>query len=269
MVENAIFTLKTQIMATLTLVIVPAKRLSDGTHKIRIRVAHNSETRFITTDIVVRENEFKNGKIVHRPDKDFLNTKLQQLYNLYFKRYMELDYPDSLTCTQLVKMITNPLNGEKHRKFEDIVDEYLSQIDEEERTKTYKLYRLATNKFMQFIGNGSLMEHITPIRMNQYISWLKKTKLSSTTINIYITLLKVIINYKDEIRHLRYRPFHHSQNSISPKEGNANHRRRTQDNQGRQFRALQSQRHTGHFHAYLLSCRHEPSRHTSIRFPDG
>ena len=36
MVENAIFTLKTQIMATLTLVIVPAKRLSDGTHKIRI-----------------------------------------------------------------------------------------------------------------------------------------------------------------------------------------------------------------------------------------
>lgn len=30
MVENAIFTLKTQIMATLTLVIVPAKRLSDG-----------------------------------------------------------------------------------------------------------------------------------------------------------------------------------------------------------------------------------------------
>ena len=128
MVENAIFTLKTQIMATLTLVIVPAKRLSDGTHKIRIRVAHNSETRFITTDIVVRENEFKNGKIVHRPDKDFLNTKLQQLYNLYFKRYMELDYPDSLTCTQLVKMITNPLNGEKHRKFEDIVDEYLSQM---------------------------------------------------------------------------------------------------------------------------------------------
>ena len=128
MVENAIFTLKTQIMATLTLVIVPAKRLSDGTHKIRIRVAHNSETRFITTDIVVRENEFKNGKIVHRPDKDFLNTKLQQLYNLYFKRYMELDYPDSLTCTQLVKMITNPLNGEKHRKFEDIVDEYLSQF---------------------------------------------------------------------------------------------------------------------------------------------
>ena len=51
-------------MATFSLVIVPAKKLSDGTHKIRIRVAHNSDTRFITTEIVVRENEFKNGKIV-------------------------------------------------------------------------------------------------------------------------------------------------------------------------------------------------------------
>ena len=50
-------------MDTFSLVIVPAKKLSDGTHKIRIRVAHNSDTRFITTEIVVRENELKNGRL--------------------------------------------------------------------------------------------------------------------------------------------------------------------------------------------------------------
>ena len=80
-------------MATLTLVIVPAKKLSDGTHKIRIRVAHNSETRFITTDIVVRENEFKNGKIVHRPDKEFSIRNYNSYTTFNFKRYMELDLP--------------------------------------------------------------------------------------------------------------------------------------------------------------------------------
>ena len=84
-------------MATFSLVIVPAKKLSDGTHKIRIRVAHNSDTRFITTDIVVRENEFKNGKIVQRPDKDFLNIKLQEWYSTYFKRYIELEHAESLS----------------------------------------------------------------------------------------------------------------------------------------------------------------------------
>lgn len=194
-----------QSMATFSLVIVPAKKLSDGTHKIRIRVAHNSDTRFITTDIIVCENEFKNGKIVHRPDKDFLNIKLQEQYNKYFKRYMELEYPDSLTCTQLVKMITKPMSGAQHRKFEDIVEEFLSQIDGEERAKSYKLYNLAANHFLKFTGHGSLMEHITPVRINNYIMYLKKKKLSPTTINIYITLLKVIINYAIKMRYVEYK----------------------------------------------------------------
>jgi hypothetical protein len=267
MVENAIFTLKTQIMATLTLVIVPAKKLSDGTHKIRIRVAHNSETRFITTDIVVRENEFKNGKIVHRPDKDFLNTKLQQLYNLYFKRYMELDYPDSLTCTQLVKMITNPLNGEKHRKFEDVVDEYLSQIDEEDiqtlSAGHKQVYAIHRERFSHGTYYPYQNEPVHIMAQKDKAVKHHNQHLHNPAKGYYQ------LCHKDEIRYLRYRPFHHSQDSINPKERNPNYSGRTQNNQRCKFRALQSQRNTGHFHAYLLSCRHEPSRHTSIRFPDG
>ena len=95
MVENAIFTLKTQIMATLTLVIVPAKRLSDGTHKIRIRVAHNSETRFITTDIVVRENEFKNGKI------DTVQTRIFSIQN--YNSYTTFISSDTWNWTTLIR----------------------------------------------------------------------------------------------------------------------------------------------------------------------
>ncbi|MGJ1015017.1 phage integrase SAM-like domain-containing protein [Bacteroides salyersiae] len=192
-------------MATFSLVIVPAKKLSDGTHKIRIRVAHNSDTRFITTEIAVRENEFKNGKIVQRPDKDFLNIKLQEWYNTYFKRYLELEHTESLTCVQLVKLITNPITGEHNRKFEDIVDEFLSQIDEDDRSKTYKLYKLAAKHFIKFTGPGSLMEHITPVRINSYLIHLRKSRLSPTSIKIYITLLKVIINYAIKMRYVEYK----------------------------------------------------------------
>lgn len=191
-------------MATFSIVIVPAKKLSDGTHRIRIRVAHNSDTRFITTDIIVKENEFQNGRIIRRPDKNYLNSQLLRLYDMYLKRYMDLEYADSLTCVQLVKMITLEATN-KCRTFEDVVDEYLSQIDEEERAKTHKLYRLATNKYLQFSGKGSLMEHITPIRINNYIMYLKKQKLSTTTINIYITLLKVVINYAKKMQYVEYR----------------------------------------------------------------
>lgn len=36
-------------MANLSIVIVPAKKLSNGRHRVRIAVAHRSQTRYIST----------------------------------------------------------------------------------------------------------------------------------------------------------------------------------------------------------------------------
>lgn len=193
-------------MANLFITIVPTKVLTNGQHKIRIAVSHNWDTRYIPTNIVIDSvNEFKNGKIVKRPDKELLNAKLKRIYDTYYERLESIEYADSLTCTQLVKIITSPVNGEQHRKFEDVVEEFLSQIDEEDRSKTYKLYKLAAKHFIQFTGPGALMEHITPIRINNYLMHLRKSKLSPTSIKIYITLLKVIINYAIKMRYVEYK----------------------------------------------------------------
>ena len=71
-------------MASINAVIVPAKVLKDGRHKIRISVAHNGKTRYITTDILVDSvRQFSNGSIVRRPDASFLNTKLRGLLQEY------------------------------------------------------------------------------------------------------------------------------------------------------------------------------------------
>ncbi|MFR4197270.1 MAG: tyrosine-type recombinase/integrase [Bacteroides ovatus] len=193
-------------MANLFITIVPTKVLANGQHKIRIAVSHNWDTRYIPTNIVIDSlNEFKNGKIVKRSDKELLNAKLKRIYDTYYERCESIEYADSLTCTQLVKIITSPINGEQHRKFEDIVEEFLSQIDEDDREKTHKLYKLAAKHFIRFTGPGALMEHITPIRINNYLTHLRKSKLSPTSIKIYITLLKVIINYAIKMRYVEYK----------------------------------------------------------------
>ena len=193
-------------MANLFITIVPTKVLANGQHKIRIAVSHNWDTRYIPTSIVIDSlNEFKNGKIVERSDKELLNAKLKRIYDTYYERCESIEYADSLTCTQLVKIITSPINGEQHRKFEDIVEEFLSQIDEDDREKTHKLYKLAAKHFIRFTGPGALMEHITPIRINNYLTHLRKSKLSPTSIKIYITLLKVIINYAIKMRYVEYK----------------------------------------------------------------
>lgn len=71
-------------MANLFPTIVPGKVLKDNTHKVRIALSHNGETRYIVTDIKIDSSkEFKNGSIIKRNDAAYLNTKLRKLVDNY------------------------------------------------------------------------------------------------------------------------------------------------------------------------------------------
>lgn len=192
-------------MAGLFITIVPNLKLKNGKHTVRIAITHSGQTRYIPTDVTIdSEKEIDKGRIVKRPDKDRLNMHLRKLLGIYEERIGNIQYADCLSCTQIIKLIKSPVSGEKHRTFADISEEYLSQIDKDDRSKTYKLYRLAANRYMDFAGKDTLMEHITPIRINNYIMSLQKNKLSQTSVKIYITLLKVIINYAVKMRYVTF-----------------------------------------------------------------
>lgn len=192
-------------MATLSLAVVPALVQKSGKHTIRVSVTHNGKTRYITTGYSVdNEKDFRNGKIIKGNNKEIINVKLRKELNRYEERCENIPYIDTLTCSQLISMLRSPVQGEKHRTVSEVRDEFLQQIDEEERLKSYKLYKLAVGKFVDFAGPLSLMEQITPVRINSYIQFLGKQKLSQTTVNIYVTLLKVFINYAVKNRYVTY-----------------------------------------------------------------
>jgi len=46
-------------MANFSIVIVPTKKLSNGRHRIRIAVAHHSQTRYISTQFTLLTNDEK------------------------------------------------------------------------------------------------------------------------------------------------------------------------------------------------------------------
>ena len=86
-------------MASISTVIVPAKVLKGGKHKVRIAIAHNSETRYIITDVKIdSEKEFKNGQVVKRDDAAFLNTKLRKSVNEIQRLIDEISNMECLTC---------------------------------------------------------------------------------------------------------------------------------------------------------------------------
>ena len=98
-------------MANLFITIVPTKQKKNGQHKVRIAVSHNAETRYIPTNIIIDSvDQLKNGKVVRRSDKELLNAKLKRIYDTYYERCENIEYADSLTCTQLIKIISKHEN---------------------------------------------------------------------------------------------------------------------------------------------------------------
>ncbi|MDE6787646.1 MAG: recombinase, partial [Muribaculaceae bacterium] len=98
-------------MSTLSAVIVPAKVLKDGRHKVRISIAHNGETRYIVTDITIDSvKEFRNGMIVRRSDAAFMNTKLRSIIQHYQEVMYEIQYAEGLTCSELVELLKQSKN---------------------------------------------------------------------------------------------------------------------------------------------------------------
>lgn len=69
-------------MANLFPTIVPGKVLKDNTHKIRIALSHNEETRYIVTDIIVSSPKaFKNGIIIKREDASYEQDGRMEKFN--------------------------------------------------------------------------------------------------------------------------------------------------------------------------------------------
>lgn len=80
---------------------------------------------------------------------------------------------------------------------------YLSELAEEKRNKSEKLYRLACQSFIKSQGD-LLLSMITPRNIKHFEMDLEDKRLSPTTIKIYLTLLKVIINYAKKHNMIRY-----------------------------------------------------------------
>lgn len=180
-------------MPTLKLVIVPAKILSDGKHKVRISVSHNSQTRYIPTDCIIDDlSQFKEGQVVNRSDASYMNMKLRKKLIFYQETLDKIYDPDLYTCTDLVTLL---LQKKDYRgiTFSQKADEYITQLVDNGQGKSAKLYRNAVNSFLKSQRDVNLAA-MSPTNIRTFEQYMKQKLLSSTTMNIYLTLIQCIIN---------------------------------------------------------------------------
>lgn len=194
-------------MTTFSIVIVPTKRLANGKHRIRIAVAHQAQTRYIATPFILDSiSQLKKGRVVRHENAAQINLCLQRTINEYILILSSIKHANQLTCTQLIHSIQEE-ERKKYLTFDVIAKEFLSTLQSESRIKSYKLYKTAISHFNRFLKkeHDIPLEQIRPSHIHQYQNFLEKRKLSSTTVRIYLTLIKVILNYAIKMDYIHYK----------------------------------------------------------------
>lgn len=194
-------------MANISIVIVPAKVLKGGKHKVRIAIAHNSETRYIITDVKIdSEKEFKNGQVVKRNDAAFLNTKLRKTAQEIQKSIDDINNIECLTCSELINFIENS-KLKKKRTLSSVFKEYIEVTDL--KPGSVQLYCGAYKSIEAYMGPNLLIEHITHKNIMGFDKWLRGRKLKGDSIRTKMTLLVALIKYAQRCQYaeLTINPF--------------------------------------------------------------
>ena len=178
-------------MAQLTCTILPAKALKSGKNKVRIAVAHNSQTRYILTDVTIdSEKEFKNGQVIKRPDAAYLNTKLRKKLNDLQRSIDALPYIEGLSCAELISAIAHRHVKQTHT-LESAFNELMDISTSKESTK--KIYRLRFKSITRHIPANTLVKDITPLMVKKYIK--KRSDLKPGSLKQHVGTISMIVNH--------------------------------------------------------------------------
>ena len=191
-------------MANLSIVIVPAKKLSNGRHRVRIAVAHRSQTRYISTQFILDSaNQMKNGRVVKHENAANINACLRKLINEYEEILSSIHYQSNISCTELIHVITRE-QQKKGITFNTVVKEYLSMMEADDRKKSHKLYNIACAKFLKHMKGDFPLVQLSPTHIQSFADVMKAEGLKETSIRIYLTLIKVILNYASKMNYVTY-----------------------------------------------------------------
>lgn len=184
-------------MATIRLALIPAKVLSDGTHKIRIAIHHKEETKYIVTRFKIDNlSQFKNGQVVKRPDAAMINTKLRTILNEYQEKLDSIKCIQMYDCKQLREILVNSAPaGQTASTFQAVANAYITELIEDGRENYAKLLERNCRYFTEFTKGEFLLSEITPEIITNYDRFLRNKKgIGETTIGMMMSRTRTIIN---------------------------------------------------------------------------
>ena len=181
----------------LRVVILPAKVLADGTHKIRIAISHKGQTRyFVTRFVVPSPDNIVNGQVVGVNNASYINQQLRIRMTRIYAICDKAEDMEYYTCSQLVQYIEDAEGNAGPKSIHEIGERFLIMKKNAYKEGTFRLYRDAITYFEMFFGSDYLLQLLTSADLHRFELFLKENRgLSQTTISIKMRNIHTVINY--------------------------------------------------------------------------
>lgn len=191
------------------IVILPLKVLADGSHKLRIAVSHNSQTRYIPTRFTVPSlKNLKNGNVVGVPNAQYINLQLRTRMNDFYKACDELEDIDYYTCAQLVNMLTKR-SGQKTdlKTVEQISEDMLANRQHAWSKSTIAGFKQGIMRFIEHFGKDFVLVTLTHENVLEFHKYLEKQGYSQTSVGMRMDSLKRLVKYAIRHDYVKYRVY--------------------------------------------------------------
>lgn len=181
------------IMATLSLTIFKAKALKDGRHKIRIALRHKHETTYIVTRFIISENQFKNGQVVKHPEASAINRKLRNILDDLQEKLDSIKHLELYSCRQIKEIISTD-NLSDEQAFSSACSNFVDYLKSEGRDSYALSIERVGRYFRDFARGDILLSDLTPSLVQNFAAFIRKRKVTETTVNTMLAQMKSVIN---------------------------------------------------------------------------
>ena len=193
-------------MATLKLTLVKAKALKDGRQKIRVAVCHKHETCYMVTNVILdSDTQFRNGRVVRRPDAAALNKRLRNLLDEYQERLDAIADPTLYDCSRLRDMLSDSDKPADPSTFRGMSLSYVRELEENGSVGYSRLMERNSRYFTEFSKGDIPLADITPDLIEGYSRFLRvRKRVGEATNGMMMRMTKTIINRGIKRRMVRY-----------------------------------------------------------------
>lgn len=191
------------------IVILPLKKLADGSHKLRIAVSHNSQTRYIPTRFTVPSiKNLKGGNVVGVPNAQYINMQLRTRMNDFYKACDELEDIDYYSCAQLVNMLTKRAESSAGPKtVEEIAEDMLKNRTHAWSKSTVAGFKQGMRRFYEHFGKDFVLSTLTHANVLEFHKFLESLNYSQTSIGMRMDSLRRLVKYAIRHDYVKYKVY--------------------------------------------------------------